>query len=277
MSRWLDTLVPSRRQRHREVDTEIEAHLEMRTRELTDSGLAPQEARREAERRFGDLDAARERLYSSAQRRDRRLRRSSRFESIIADLRSGVRRIRQSPGASAIAIATFAISIGLTTATFSVIDHTLLRPLPFGEPDRLVSLQSVSGEGDEFPWVSADNWLDWQEQNRTLESTAMYSIFGSATIVTDDDAFTVPSKYVSGRFFEVLQTPLLAGRALTPEDVRDQLPVVVVSEGFWRRVLGADPDLPAELQISGTTIQVVGVVASGFEASDELVRYLADR
>ncbi len=263
--RLLDAILPSRRRRWREVDAEIEAHLHMRTRELEAGGMPSAPARREAERLFGELESARRRLYASAQIRDRRLGRLRRFESVIADLRAGVRRVRHAPTSSAITIATFAVGIGLTTATFSVVDHTLLRPLPFGEPERLVALRSVDIEGADFPYVSSDNWLDWRDLNRTLEATAIYSIFGSTTVVNDDDAFTVPAKNVSGGFFEVLRTPFLLGRPLTLEDVRDNQPVAVVSEGFWRRALGSPAELPVEMVMSGRTVQVVGVVRAGFE------------
>ncbi len=262
---WLDRLSLRPRRRRREVDAEVEAHLEMRVHQLTEAGMDEAAARREALRRFGNLDTARQRLYASAKRRDQRLRRASRLEAVGSDLRSGLRRLRREPAAAALSVATFALGIGLTTATFSVVDHALLRPLPFSEPQELVRLHSVASDGASFPWVSATNWLDWSEQSRTLESSAIYSVFGTATVVTTDDAFTVPAKSVSGRFFEVLRTPMVAGRPLTPDEVRDGATVAVVSEGFWRRVLNADPELVATVTISGRPTRIVGVVRAGFE------------
>lgn len=261
---WWDRLSPHARRRA-EIDAEIEAHLDLEARRLIDQGMDAATARREAEQRFGELAAARRRLYSSARQRDRRLRRAHRLESIAVDLRAGLRRLRHDPLASGLAVVTFALGIGLTTATFSVVDHVLLRPLPFSEPDGLVALHSVPEAGDSFPYVSATNWLDWQEQNRTLESTAIYSILGNSTVVTADDAFTVPAKYVSGRFFDVLRTPFAAGRPFTPEEVRDREAVAVVSEGFWRRVLSANPELPVTLSIDGSPTLIIGVVAAGYE------------
>ncbi|MGD8328800.1 MAG: ADOP family duplicated permease [Acidobacteriota bacterium] len=189
----------------------------------------------------------------------------TRLESVFHDLRRGLRRLRRAPGATAVSVATFALGVGLTTATFSVVDHALLRPLPFQDSGELVALHSVDADGASFPWVSATNWMDWQEQNRTLESSAIYSVYGSATVVTSDDAFTVPARYVSGDFFHVLRTPMLAGRPFTAEEARDREAVAVVSEGFWRRVLGADPELPRTLSISGRATRIIGVVRAGFE------------
>ena len=254
---WLDRLSLRPRRRRREVDAEVEAHLEMRVHQLTETGMDEAAARQEALRRFGNLDTARQRLYASAKRRDQRLRRE--------------------PAAAALSVATFALGIGLTTATFSVVDHALLRPLPFSEPEELVRLHSVASDGASFPWVSATNWLDWSEQSRTLASSAIYSVFGTATVVTTDDAFTVPAKSVSGRFFEVLRTPMAAGRPLTPDEVRDGAAVAVVSEAFWRRVLSADPELAATVSISGRPTRVVGVVQAGFEFPAETQVWLPAR
>ena len=102
---WLDRLALRPRRRRREVDTEIEAHLELRVRQLTGAGMEERAARREALRRFGNLDTARQRLYASAKRRDQRLRRASRLEAVGSDLRSGLRRLRREPAAAALSVA----------------------------------------------------------------------------------------------------------------------------------------------------------------------------
>ena len=98
---WLDRLALHPRRRRREVDAEIEAHLELRVRQLTKAGMDEGAARREALLRFGNLDTARQRLYASAKRRDQRLRRASRLEAVGNDLRSGLRRLRREPAAAA--------------------------------------------------------------------------------------------------------------------------------------------------------------------------------
>lgn len=149
---------------------------------------------------------------------------------------------------------------------YSLVDRVLLRPMPFPEPNQLVALHSVQEDGAAFPWVSMGNWYDWRENNRTLESTALHSFVRDATISSGDGAFTVPGVTVLGAFFETLRPPVLAG--VTPSETVSQEggDIVVVSESFWRRVLGAETDLDGRtIVIDGRAREVVGVLRSGYE------------
>lgn len=241
-----------------ELDDEIGAHLEMRTRDLIAAGWTPAEARREAERRFGHLPTARARLYASARRSEERVRLSHWLDSLRQDLLVAMRRLRASPGFTALSVLTFALGIGLTTTMFAVVDVAVLRPLPFPEPDRLVALWSVAEDGNAFPWVSSTNWLDWKEQNRSLAYTGLYQT-GPVSVAASDETARVPSAAVGGSFFEALGMPLLAGRTFSETEANERAPVAVVSESFWRRFLGADPAL-GDVLVQGTGWRVVGVV-----------------
>lgn len=226
-----------RKSRSRETDEEIDAHLEMRIADLVAAGMSEDEARRWALARFGDLRKARRRIRSAAKRRDRRLARVELAHSVRRDLRVAVRRFRSSPARAVFGICIFGVGIGLTTVMFTFVDNVLVRPLPFPGPERLVALFSVPEDGPAFPWVSMGNWYDWQRDNRTLESSAIYSSQPRDVTVRDEDgAFTAPGVSVFGAFFETLGMPMVAGRAPTESAVADDPDMVVVSEAFWRNV-----------------------------------------
>jgi predicted permease len=249
---------PSRRRA--EIDEEIRNHIELRTRDLERAGLEPDAARAEAERRFGDLREARRRLYAAAKRSEDRLRFTGWLDALRMDVTTALRRIRATPGFSLLSVATFALGVGLTSTMFAVVNATVLRPLPYPEPDRLVALYSVDEDLTEFRWVSATNWLDWKEQNSSLAHTAMYDT-GRISVATGGEATRVPVAHVGGPLFDVLQSPIVVGRAFTESEAMQQAPVAMVSEGFWRRALEADPDL-GDILVNGSSRRVVGVVSA---------------
>ena len=244
----------------RELDEEIEAHLRMRTEELVASGMDPAAARTEARRRFGTRADARRRLLAAARRRDRRRHWREGWEHLRMDARLTLRRARRAPGFTALALAIFASGVGLTTSMFTVADHVLLRPLPHPDPQELVALWSVTERGNPFPQVSMANWVDWKERASTLDGTALYDVRRSA-VATADDAFYVTTAEVAGPFFRTLGTSFAAGRGFTEEEAQEDASLAVVSEGFWRRVLGGVTPLERiHLEVTGRTRQVVGVV-----------------
>lgn len=263
LRRWL----PGSRRVREELDEEIRTHLELRTRDLVAGGMDPESARREAERRFGDLEAARRRLYASAITGRERARLGRWVDALGQDLRGALRRIRATPGFSLLSLATFALGIGLTTTMFAVVDAALLRPLPLPEPDRLVALYSVAEDGSQFPWVSSTNWLDWREQSRTLAATALYQL-DRVTIASGAESERIDAARVGGPFFDTVRPRLVAGRPITTEEADERAPVAMVSEQIWNRVLGSSPEL-GELIIEGVPHDVVGVVARGQDFPEE--------
>src|SRR5688500_7700677 len=150
-----------------EMDEEIAAHMRMRVDDLVRQGMTPEAANEEARRRFGDLNEARRRLHAAARQREAALRHRDLLGSIGSDIAYALRQARRAPGFTALSLATLALGIGLTTATFTLVRGVLLRPLPFREPERLVVLQSRDSAGTTVETVSGDNWLDWQREART--------------------------------------------------------------------------------------------------------------
>lgn len=259
--RWL-RLRLGRGDVERELDEEIETHLQMRTEELIRRGESPERARAEAERRLGGLTQARRQLRSSVRVREGRLRRGDLFGDLRRDLVLGWRQAWRSPGYSAVAVLTFGLGIGLTTAMYTLVDRILLRSLPYPRAEQLVTLLSVDSTGNEFPLVSVGNWYDWAAENRSLSSSALHWS-RDYTVVVGGEARRVSGQAVAGPFFEVMGVPMLLGRAMTAQEAQSWAPVAVVSERFWRTNMGADRSLEGTVLVDGRPLQVIGVVPEG--------------
>ncbi|MGE0552597.1 MAG: ADOP family duplicated permease [Gemmatimonadales bacterium] len=249
----------------REMDEELETHLELRVADLIRQGVAEAEARRLARERFGpDFDAARRELRRGARRRAQVKSRWARLEGLLADLRLAIRRARQAPGFTAIAVAILALGLGATTAAFTLTRSILLKPLPFPAPDELVWLSGVDSSGAKIEVVSAGNWHDWRAGSRSLSSTGLfqprrYAIDGPAGPVR------VPAADVSVGFFETLEPRFLRGRGFSETEIEALEPVAVVSERLWRRLFGEDSSPARSVEIEHRPHRVVGVVRTGQE------------
>ncbi|MEM1248729.1 MAG: ADOP family duplicated permease [Acidobacteriota bacterium] len=253
----------TKREQRRELDDEIEAHLQLRADDLEAQGLSPEEARAEALSRFGDLEAARKTLAAETARRDLRLSFAETLDAVRRDLTVTWRRMGAKKARASMLLAVYALGIGATTAMFTVVDNVLLRSLPFEQPGQLVELQSVTEQGEPFFLVSMGNWWDWRQQSRALQASGLYRSFDAA-VSSDGPAARVPATEIGGGFFEALRPRMVLGRPLTETDGNE--PIVVVSESYWQRFLGGDRHaIGRSLSIDGREFGVVGVVARGFE------------
>ena len=245
----------------RELDEELSFHLEMQTRWYESQGLDRAAASALAEREFGGQARFKEAV--------RDVHGLTWVHDLARDARVALRSYRRSPGFTAVAVATLTLGIGITTAAFSIIHAVLIRPLPFPQPERIVTLTGRDSLGAEIQSVSAPNFYDWRDQSRSFEAGALYwtvrrGVAGGA------DAVHVETADVSGDFFRVLRTPAAMGRVLTPADAQAEEPVAVVSHGFWVRALGSLARLPeTPLRIGSRSYRVVGVLppARGFPSS----------
>ena len=189
-----------------------------------------------------------------------------RFVRTIGEVRNDVtfalRQMRHAPGFAGIAVLTLALGIGANAAIFALVDATLLRPLPFPQPDRLVMLWERSDTSPRGP-VSPLNLLDWKERNRSFEAIGGFvpNVGGMVMAGADGTAETVPRQWVFGGFFDVLRVRPVAGRTFLPEDEAQRANVVVLEEGFWRQRFGGDPSVVGRaIRLDGTMFTVVGVV-----------------
>ncbi|MGA7635616.1 MAG: ABC transporter permease [Candidatus Acidiferrales bacterium] len=162
------------------------------------------------------------------------------MNAFLQDVRYALRMLAKSPGFAAIAILTLALGIGANTALFSVVNGVLLSPLPNPHPDHLVSLYSRTPTFTQSS-ISYPNFIDWQRNNRSLAAIAAYR--------SDDFSLTgageperVRVEMISADFFSILGVTPTIGRDFTAQDDHaGAMPVVILSEGFWKRKWGGSP------------------------------------
>ena len=250
-----------------EIDEELSLHLEMRTRELIQRGLDPKTARERALQRMGDAARLKKTMATIARKRDREMGVALRFEELRADLTFAFRQLRHSPGFTLVAALTLALGIGANSAIFALVDATLLRPLPYHEPDRLVAIWENSAK-TKRSYVSPLNMSDWHTRGRSFEKIAGFtpSVGGMVMAGADGNAETVSRQWVTAGIFDVLGVHAIVGRTFSTEDDVKRANVVVLSEPFWRTRFNADPRLiGSEIRLDGSLWTVVGVVPQSFE------------
>ena len=186
------------------------------------------------------------------------------MNELMDDIRYGLRMLRKSPGFSAVAILTLALGIGANTAVFSVVNGVLLNSLPFRDPDKLLMLFESKPNFKEGS-ISYPNFLDWQRDNRSFSSITAYRPT-SFSLTGTGEAEQVRGKMVSSAFFSTLGVNLTMGRMFTAEEDRlGASPVVLVTEGFWKRKLGSSQDvLGKRLTLDDDAYTIIGVVPSSF-------------
>ncbi len=228
----------------RDVRSEIEFHLEMRTRELIEAGYDPQAARAAAVEAFGDVAAIETECRGAASRTVRTKARRATMTGMTQDLRYAVRTLKHSPGYTLVALLTLALGIGANTAIFSMIRGVLLRPLPYREGERLVFLeQPASLAGVEDARFSVSELADYRAQSRTLEGIVEYHSM-PFILLGDGEPRRVQTAVVSANFFDVLGVTPHLGRAFREgEDQPGATPVLMLSYHYWMTQLGGDPEI----------------------------------
>lgn len=246
-----------------DVRREVEAHLAMRAEELMAEGMAPEAARAEARRRFGNVDEVERAMAREARARERATRRARTIESFWQDLRYAARSLRSSPGFSLVAGLTLALGIGATTAVFSVVNGVLLKPLPYPEPEALVWVDEVRNDGGRMS-VAWGNYEDWSREAGSLSALTAYGA-GTNTVLGGESPIRASTARISDGFWHVFPVRPVEGRLTTPEDhVAGADPVVVVREDFWRTALGGRALETLRLDVAGVEARVVGVVPRSF-------------
>lgn len=240
----------------RDLEDELQFHLSMREQHLQSEGLPPTEARTAARRQFGNAA---------------RIKESSRdlwtfvtVETFWGDLRYGARMLAKSPGFAAVAILTLALGIGANTAMFAVTNATLLKPLPYPNPSRLVFLRErLAGAGPMS--LSMPNFEDLAEQNHTFEQMAAYDS-RELVLTGRGEPRLLLGVRVSATFFSLLGARIALGRLLTSADDHPGAPpAILLSYGFWQDALAGDPAiLGRALVLNGKSYEVVGVMARSF-------------
>lgn len=248
-----------------DLENELDFHLQMRAEELMKRGMSSEDARREAEREFGDREFTRaycERMDRGSDRADRV---SELVSSIWQDVRFAARGVRLRPGYAAIVIATLALGIGANTAVFSVLDSVLLRGLPFPHAERLVTIDELNLRiGVPRSDISAAEYLDWSARQRSFAGIAVHSQ-SVLTYADGKSPVQLAGRRVSANFFDVLGTRAAMGRTFAPGEDRGVNRVVVLTSGAWTRLFGEDKSIVERpIVLGGDTYAVIGVLPADF-------------
>jgi putative ABC transport system permease protein len=184
---------------------------------------------------------------------------------LMQDFRFALRQLRKSPGFTAVAVITLALGIGANTTVFSTVNAMLLRPFPFPNLDRIVTVWETVPQYNHMSPAPA-NFRDWSEQSTQFEELAAVRGF-DANLTGGSLAQHVEGSQATADFFSLLGMPTQAGRYIGPADFRSGVaPVVVVSNAFWQQYLGSDPSLVGkQLLLNGQTFSVIGIASADLD------------
>jgi len=188
------------------------------------------------------------------------------MENLLTDLRYGIRTALKNPGFSIIAVASLALGIGANTAIFSLVNAVLLKPLPFHEPDRLVMLwEDQSSIGFPRAEVAAANYVDWKNQNQTLDDVAALN-WKNFNMTSDGEAERVLARGVTANFFQLLGVEPVVGRKFLDEEDSKAQKVAILSYGLWKSRFAGDPGIVGRtIRLNDEPYSIVGVAPNGFQ------------
>ena len=268
---WLNRLsnLFRRDRMDRELKEELEFHLEARERDNLRAGMTEVAARYDARRRFGNATAAKERAHE--------VNIVAWMETLRRDLVYALRGLKNSPGFTVVSILTLALGFGANIAVFTVVRGVLLRPLPFPEPERLLSLSAQAREGS---FVTAQGifdrgYLAFQRQTRTFEQVATFGT-DSVTLTGAGGAVRLPAAMVTASFFPVLEVRRALGRSFLPEEEKaGSGRTAVLSDKLWRERFGANREMLGKtIMLDGASYSVIGVMPAGFEFPEKAAVWL---
>ncbi|MBN9660374.1 MAG: ABC transporter permease [Acidobacteria bacterium] len=237
---------------------ELRFHLEEYTQELIQSGVEPSEAERRARMEFGAMNTIQEEC--------REARRLHFFDELGRELRYAARLLRKSPGFTLTALLTIALCLGANLTIFAVMDSILLRPLPFPDADRLVTIyNSYPKAGVERDGSSLTNYY---ERRGRIPAFSSLSLFRNATAVVGEPGYTSREQVlqVTPEFFATLGSGPVFGRAFTEQETSFQTDkAVILSDGYWRQHFQADPAaIGRQLRMDGSPATIVGILPPDF-------------
>ena len=244
-----------RRQIERELNDEVAFHLAMRAQKNRAAGMDTDEAHYAARRQFGNVTGVKEKSLT--------LWRRTAIEALWQGLRYGARSLRKSPGFTIVAVLTLALGIGAPTAIFSVIDSVMLQPLPFTEPDQLVSILSTKN-GATLDGSSALDARDYAQNNHSFQNMVVYDHWRKN--VNLGTAGSEPEQMIVGlvpaAYFEILDVRPLMGRLFTEEENHyGKRYVAAIDADLWRNRFGSDPAiLGKKIRINEESYTIVAVM-----------------
>ena len=198
------------------------------------------------------------------------------MNSLLQDIRYAVRILSKAPGFTIIAIVTLALGIGANTALFSVVDGVLLNPLPYTQPDRIVAVYTHTRTFNHSS-ISYPNFLDWVRENRSFSGLAAFRE-DDMNITGVGEPERLRTEMISANFFAVLGVKPVVGRTFfAKEDQIGAAPVVLLSEGLWKRKFGGSADAVGKsVSLNGTSYTIVGVIPGDFHYASGNFRFNTD-
>ena len=236
---------------------EIEAHIALETERLQEQGLSYEDARAAARLAFGNVTRVQERFYEAS--------RWPGWDHFWQDIRYAARMLRKSPGFTIVAVLTIALGIGATTAIFSLVDATLLHPLPYPHPEELVRIEDdVPGASASDAGISIPEFKDLQRSG--IFQYVVLEIFGSANLTGLSQPSRMQYEGVSPAYFAMLGVKPELGQTFDPQDQTPGFTLdVVISDGLWKRAFGSDPHIVGRsLRGDNDLYRVIGVMPPGF-------------
>ena len=257
-----------RRRRYDDLSASIQEHIEEKIEELVDEGMPRGQAEQKARREFGNV--------ALIEQRSREVWQWPAVESILADLKFTLRRLRKSPGFAATVILTLAIGIGANTAVFSVIDSVLLKPLPYPHSEQLVALWlNAPGAGGLSNFqsglrLSPSMYFTFREHNRTFESLGIWTT-GLASVTGLARPEEVRIAWLSDGVLQSLAVPAVSGRLFSSIDQDPHgAKTVMLSYGYWQRRFGGEHSaIGRSIVVDGETREIVGLMPRGFRMVDQ--------
>jgi putative ABC transport system permease protein len=241
-----------------DLNEEVQSHLGMAAQERIEEGESAEQARVSAVREFGNVGLVKETT--------REVWGWGWLETFLQDIRYGLRQLRRSPAFTAIAVLTLALGIGVNSAMFSIVNSVLLRPLPFRDPGRIVTVSGVYANGLIFTAKPHFEWADWAEGLKTLSEFSVYEP-GEVNLAGGGEPDRVAAAEVSEHLFTLLGINPIRGRSFLPAEQAAQHPsVAIISHKLWQSRYGSDPALIGKaVHLNGKPFTVVGVMPRGFE------------
>ena len=251
-----------RKQLDHDLDEELQAYVELVSAEKMREGVSPEEAYRDARLDTGGVEQVKESV--------RDVRVGVWLDSLVRDLRYGVRTLAKNPAFTLIALATLALGIGANTAMFSLLDQVVLRLLPVRDPERVVIVRET---GNHYGNSYGPNTISWPmfedlRDNNQVFSGMFCRFPATVTISGGDRAAQISAELVSGSYFPTLGVGAALGRTIAPDDdaVPDSQPVVVLSYSFWRTYFDGDPTIVGRtIALNRYAMTVIGVAQPGFD------------
>ncbi len=246
-----------------DVDEELRFHLEMRVAEYTARGMSLADARRLAERRFGDEQRARAECISIDETAARAMSRGASIASLGQDVRYAARLLRRQAATASLAVLCLALGIGATTAMFSVADALLIRPLPFATGDRLFLVATTRDRARDADVSSYPDYLDWRTRQHSFTELAAFGQTSFSVVLARP--VRAIGAVVTANFFRALGVVPERGRLFADgEDQIEGPAIAIVSHGFAEREMGGvDRAVGSTVSIRGIPRTVVGVIPDG--------------